>query len=106
MRIWGYDICVLLYTYLGVLSWIIDLPLTEATADGSESGSPGAESRNVDRSPLVAAKCFRLTLRALIIKEKLSTSNRETVEQIRENPDLFLEVPLTSNVNERCAFTL
>ncbi len=34
------------------------------------------------------AKCFRLALGALIIKEKLGTSDRETVEQIRENPYL------------------
>ena len=34
------------------------------------------------------AKSFRLALGALIIKEKLGTSDRETVEQIRENPYL------------------
>ncbi len=32
------------------------------------------------------AKPFRMALGALIIKEKLGTSDRETVEQIRENP--------------------
>ncbi|MFM2061671.1 MAG: hypothetical protein RLZZ507_1341 [Cyanobacteriota bacterium] len=32
------------------------------------------------------AKPFRMALRALIIKEKIGTSDRETVEQIRENP--------------------
>ena len=32
------------------------------------------------------AKTFRLALAALIIKEKLGISDRETVEQIRENP--------------------
>jgi transposase, IS5 family len=39
------------------------------------------------------AKSFRIALGALIIKEKLGTSDRETVEQIRENPYLqyFLE---------------
>jgi transposase, IS5 family len=34
------------------------------------------------------AKTFRMALGALIIKEKLGTSDRETVEQIRENPYL------------------
>ena len=32
------------------------------------------------------AKPFRVALGALIIKERLGTSDRETVEQIRENP--------------------
>ncbi len=32
------------------------------------------------------AKPFRMALGALIIKEKLGTSDRETVEQIKENP--------------------
>ncbi len=32
------------------------------------------------------AKRFRVALGALIIKERLGTSDRETVEQIRENP--------------------
>ena len=35
------------------------------------------------------AKSFRMALGALIIKEKLGTSDRETVEQIRENPVLL-----------------
>jgi hypothetical protein len=34
------------------------------------------------------AKTFRMALGALIIKEKLGTSDQETVEQIRENPYL------------------
>ncbi len=34
------------------------------------------------------AKSFRMALGALIIKEKLLISDRETVEQIRENPYL------------------
>jgi IS5 family transposase len=34
----------------------------------------------------VPAKSFRMALGALIIKEKLLISDRETVEQIRENP--------------------
>ena len=32
------------------------------------------------------AKSFRMALGALIIKEKLLISDRETVEQIRKNP--------------------
>jgi hypothetical protein len=34
------------------------------------------------------AKTFRMALGALIIKEKLGTSDRETVSQIREKPYL------------------
>lgn len=34
------------------------------------------------------AKSFRMALGALIIKEKLGISDRETVERIRENPYL------------------
>ena len=34
------------------------------------------------------AKPFRIALGSLIIKERLGTSDRETVEQIRENPYL------------------
>jgi nitrogenase subunit NifH len=34
------------------------------------------------------AKSFRMALGALIIKERLKTSDRETVEQIKENPYL------------------
>ena len=33
-----------------------------------------------------SAKPFRMALGSLIIKEKLGISDRETVEQIRENP--------------------
>ncbi len=45
------------------------------------------------------AKPFRMALGALIIKEKLGTSDRETVEQIKENPYLqyFLGMPDYSN---------
>ena len=34
------------------------------------------------------AKSFRMALGALIIKEKLGISDRETVEQIKDNPYL------------------
>lgn len=45
------------------------------------------------------AKPFRIALGALIIKERLGTSDRETVEQIRENPYLqyFLGIEKYSN---------
>jgi transposase, IS5 family len=45
------------------------------------------------------AKPFRMALGALIIKEKLKTSDRETVEQIRENPYLqyFIGIEEYSN---------
>ena len=45
------------------------------------------------------AKPFRMALGALIIKEKLGTSDRETVEQIRENPYLqyFIGMSVYSN---------
>ncbi len=46
------------------------------------------------------AKSFRLALGALIIKEKLGTSDRETVEQIRENPYLQYFIGQSSYSNE------
>ena len=42
------------------------------------------------------AKSFRLALGTLIIKEKLGTSDRETIEQIKENPYLQYFIGLTS----------
>lgn len=42
------------------------------------------------------AKSFRLALGTLIIKEKLGTSDRETIEQIRENPYLQYFLGLSS----------
>ena len=47
------------------------------------------------------AKPFRMALGALIIKEKLGTSDRETIEQIRENPYLqyFIGMSNYSNVS-------
>ena len=46
------------------------------------------------------AKSFRMALGALIIKEKLGTSDRETVEQIKENPYLqyFIGLEFYTNV--------
>jgi len=46
------------------------------------------------------AKSFRMALGALIIKEKLGASDRETVEQIRENPYLQYFIGLSSYSNE------
>ena len=46
------------------------------------------------------AKSFRMALGALIIKEKLGTSDRETVEQIRENPYLQYFIGLESYQGE------
>jgi transposase, IS5 family len=42
------------------------------------------------------AKSFRMALGSLIIKEKLGTSDVETVEQIRENPYLQYFIGLSS----------
>jgi hypothetical protein len=46
------------------------------------------------------AKSFRMALGALIIKEKLGISDRETVEQIRDNPDLQYFIGQSSYSNE------
>jgi hypothetical protein len=46
------------------------------------------------------AKSSRMALGALIIKEKLGISDRETVEQIRENPYLQYFIGLKSYSNE------
>jgi Transposase domain (DUF772) len=53
-------------------------------------------------TPLVGApaKSSRMALGALIIKEKLGVSDRETVEQIRENPYLQYFIGLNSYRNE------
>ena len=46
------------------------------------------------------AKSFRMALGALIIKEKLGTSARETVEQIKENPYLQYFLGMSNYSNE------
>ena len=53
-------------------------------------------------TPLLGApaKSSRMALGALIIKEKLGISDRETVEQIRENPYLQYFIGLKSYRNE------
>ena len=42
------------------------------------------------------AKSFRMALGALIIKEKLGISDRETIEQITENPYLQYFIGMSS----------
>ena len=53
-------------------------------------------------TPLLGApaKSSRMALGSLIIKEKLGISDRETVEQIRENPYLQYFIGLNSYRNE------
>ncbi len=46
------------------------------------------------------AKSFRMANGALIIKEKLGISDRETVEQIKENPYLQYFIGMSSYSNE------
>lgn len=46
------------------------------------------------------AKRFRMALGSLIIKEKLNTSDEETVEQIKENPYLQYFIGISSYSNE------
>jgi hypothetical protein len=46
------------------------------------------------------AKSFRTALGALIIKEKLGISDREIVEQIKENPYLQYFIGMSSYSNE------
>ena len=46
------------------------------------------------------AKPFRMALGALIIKEKLGISDRETVEQIKETPYLQYFVGLSEYSND------
>ena len=60
-----------------ILSELIAWSEFEAEYAGLFSGEMGAP-----------AKSFRMALGALIIKEKLGISDRETVEQIKENPYL------------------
>jgi len=48
----------------------------------------------------VPAKSFRMALGALIIKEKLGISDRETVEQSRENPYLQYFIGQSTYSNE------
>ncbi len=64
----------------------------------SEFESEYAENFPTERG--APAKSFRMALGALIIKEKLGISDRETVEQIRENPYLQYFIGQSSYSNE------
>ena len=57
-------------------------------------------AKNFSEEMGAPAKSFRLALGALIIKEKLGISDRETVEQIKENPYLQYFIGLSSYQNE------
>ena len=64
----------------------------------SEFESEYAENFPTEKG--LRAKFFRMALGALIIKEKLGISDRETVEQIRENPYLQYFIGQSSYSNE------
>ena len=57
-------------------------------------------AKNFPTEKGLRAKSFRMALGALIIKEKLGISARETVEQIRENPYLQYFIGRSSYSNE------
>ena len=57
-------------------------------------------AKNFTCSTGAPAKSFRMALGALIIKERLGTSDAETVEQIRENPYLQYFLGLSGYSNE------
>jgi transposase, IS5 family len=57
-------------------------------------------AQNFTCSTGAPAKSFRIALGALIIKERLGTSDAETVEQIRENPYLQYFLGLSGYSNE------
>jgi IS5 family transposase len=63
--------------------WVIMAKLIPWSAFEAEY----AENFSVDME--VPSKSFRMALGALIIKERLGTSARLTIEQIRENPYLY-----------------
>ena len=57
-------------------------------------------AKNFSETMGAPAKTFRMALGALIIKEKQGTSDRETVEQIKENPYLQYFLGLLEYSNE------
>jgi transposase, IS5 family len=67
------------------------IPWEEFESDYAEQFSKGIGA---------PAKPFRMALGALIIKERLGTSDEETVEQIRENPYLQYFLGLSEYSNE------
>lgn len=63
----------------------------------SEFEDEYAQQFTIEMGP--PAKSFRTAIGALIIKERLGLSDRETVEQIRENPDLQYFIGLNKYSN-------
>jgi hypothetical protein len=57
-------------------------------------------AQNFSQEMGAPAKSFRMALGALIIKERLGTSDRETLEQIRENPYLQYFLGMSTYTNE------
>ena len=57
-------------------------------------------AQNFSEDQGAPAKSFRMALGALIIKEKLGTSDKETVEQIKENPYLQYFLGMSDYSNE------
>jgi hypothetical protein len=74
-------------------------------SNGREQINPSTKSKiqnpkseyasSFDKEMGAPGKLFRMALGALIIKEKLGTSDRETVEQIQENPYLQYFIGMT-----------
>ncbi len=56
--------------------------------------------KNSQKKWVRSAKSFRMALGALIIKEKLGISDRETVEQIKENPYLQYFIGMSDYSND------
>ncbi len=57
-------------------------------------------AENFSKTMGAIAKPFRMALGALIIKEKLGISDRETIEQIKENPYLQYFLGMSNYSNE------
>jgi len=57
-------------------------------------------AQNFSEDQGAPAKPFRMALGAIIIKEKLGTSDKETVEQIKENPYLQYFLGMSDYSNE------
>jgi hypothetical protein len=60
----------------------------------------GEYAKNFKEEKVAPAKSFRIALGALIIKERLGISDRETVEQIKENPYLQYFIGIESYSSE------
>jgi hypothetical protein len=82
--------------------WVIMAKLIPWAEVEGVAGHPRREEYAKKFTPLLGApaKSSRMALGALIIKEKLGISDRETVEQIRENPYLQYFIGLNSYRNE------